>query len=230
MQSLLANRQTGHLQGDGPGWVESVHLASKDSSLVMENPSQAKGPVQRLRFLRVEFVRGVRGNLGLGGNRQEIQAMGQVRAIYGPIDSWQQRLQMSLQEGPGEHTVWIHCDQLAVLESPLARLQKPRIFGRPAQGQPMGSLELVAEGHVIIEGNAPQQGAFTAHARRATYDQQKTMFVLEGNPATLSQQQYLGSPPSESSAQKLIYWQSTGELKVEGLRKLQWSQFDNIKK
>jgi hypothetical protein len=152
--------------------------------------------------------------------------MGQVRAIYGPIDSWQQRLQMSLQEGPGEHTVWIHCDQLAVLESPLARLQKPRIFGRPAQGQPMGSLELVAEGHVIIEGNAPQQGAFTAHARRATYDQQKTMFVLEGDPATVSQQQYLGSPPSESSAQKLIYWQSTGELKVEGLRKLQWSQFD----
>jgi hypothetical protein len=247
MKSLVANLQTGRLEGDGPGWIKSVHLATSSSFLAMGsgnrlpgNGSQTaglvrakglaqatgpvqRGPIQRLRFLRVDFVRGIHGNL----IHREVQAMGQVKAIYGPVDSWQQQLQMSLQKGPGEHTVWISSDQLGVFENPLARLQQPGRSGSlRSGGQPPGALELVAEGHVIIEGKAPQQGDFTARAARATYDQQKTMFVLEGDPATLTRQPFVGGPPSESSAQKLIYRHSTGELKIEGLRRLQWNQFD----
>jgi hypothetical protein len=243
LKSLVANRQTGQMEGDGPGRIESVHLATGSSLLASGsgnrfpgNPAVATGPVrvkglvqakgsvrlagpfQRLRFLRVDFVRGIRGNL----IRREVHALGQVKAIYGPVDSWQQRLQRSLQEGPGEHTVWITSDQLGVFESPLARLQQPGRSG----SQRSGALELVAEGHVIIEGKAPEQGAFTARADRATYDQLKTMFVLEGDPATLTRQPFVGGPPSESSAQKLIYWHSTGEMKIEGLKRLQWNQFD----
>jgi|GEM_PF-1423917 len=231
MQSLVANRQSGRLQGDGPGWIESVHLAGSNNPLALGgskrtpggNRARVQGPVQHLRFLRVDFVRGIRGNL----IRREVWALGQVKAIYGPVDAWEQRLERSLREGPGAHTVWISSDQLAVFESPLARMAQAR-RKQPglSAGRPLGPLELVAQGHVIIEGNAPQQGDFTARASRATYDQSKAMFVLEGDPATLTRQPFLGGPPSENSAQKLIYWHSTGELKIEGLKRLQWSQFD----
>ncbi len=230
LQSLAVNRQTGQLEGDGPGWIESVHLATGNRLMASgsENrqpggpgaargPVRIQGPVQRLRYLRIDFVRGIRGNL----LRREIHALGQVKAIYGPVDSWQQRLQRSLQEGPGEHTIWISCDQLGVFESPMAR---PRQLDRV--GGHRGALELVAQGQVIIEGKVPEQGAFTARADRATYDQLKTMFVLEGDPATLTRQPFVGGPPSESSAQKLIYRQATGEMKIEGLKRLQWNQFD----
>ena len=231
LQSLVANRQTGRLEGDGPGWIESVHLATGNGLLASEGggrrpeakagtrgPIRIPGPIQRLRFLRVDFVRGIRGNL----IRREVQAMGQVKAIYGPVDSWQQRLQRSLRDGPGAHTVWIACDQLGVFESPLTRLRQ----SEPSGDRRSGSLELVAEGQVIIEGEAPEQGSFTARADRATYDQLKMMFVLEGNPATLTRQPFVGGPPSESSAQKLIYRHSTGEITIEGLKRLQWNQFD----
>ncbi len=224
LKSLVANRQTGQLEGDGPGWIESVHLATGSGNRLSGNRAMTKGPVrlagpvQRLRFLRVDFVRGIRGNL----IRREVHALGQVKAIYGPVDSWQQRLQRSLQEGPDEHTVWITSDQLGIFESPLARLPQSGRSG----SQRSGAMELVAAGNVIIEGKVPEQGAFTARADRATYDQLKTMFVLEGDPATLTRQPFVGGPPSESSAQKLIYRHSTGEMKIEGLKRLQWSQFD----
>lgn len=218
MESFTANLQTGQLQGKGQGWIESVHLASGSGMFGPQahSPRDSTEPPQRLRFLRVDFQRGVSGNL----HQRVVEVFGRVEAIYGPVDSWQQQLRRSLSQGPGEQTIWISCDRLGVRESPMARTQKT---------ERVGALELEATGHVVIEGQDPTRGAFTANANRATYDQQKTMFVLEGDgrkPATLTHQQFVGSTPSESSARKITYWQSTGEVTIEGVNKLQWSQFN----
>ena len=216
MESFVANQQTGDLRGVGPGWLESTHLASGSNPLSSLAGGKPSPSVQRLRFLRVDFRRGVRGNL----HRRQVEVFGNVRAVYGPVDSWEQKLEMSIRGTPGPDTVWITSDQLGIAESPLARLNPSQSFG---------PVELYATGRVTIEGRAGERGMFTARAHRATYDQQKTLFVLEGDgrmPATLTHQPYVGAPFSEQSARKLTYIQSTGEVKVEGIVKGEWNQLN----
>ena len=224
MQTLMVNQKTGQLQGDGPGWLESVHLmtgkgmagrgpfASREES--HRRSSKRAG---RLRFLRIDFQRQMEGHL----QHRSVEVYGNVKTIYGPVDSWNGRLHRSLSDGPGKDTIWLSSDSLRVDENPV-----PSTGG---ESHGMGSMELLAQGHVLIEGSDPDRGAFTANATRATYDQLKTLFVLHGGPsedATLTHQQFAGGPPSKSSARKISYWQTTGDVKIEGVNKIEWSQFD----
>ena len=178
---------------------------------------------QPLRYLKVKFQRDVQGNL----HSRYVEARRNVKAIYGPVDSWQQRLVRSRRDGPGKDTIWISSDKLRVGEDPMARVQRAKTSqADDLSSKRLGPMQLSAAGNVVIEGHDPQRGEFTATGDRATYDQQKTMFVLVGNgrkPATLTHQQYPGSPPSENSFQKIIYWQSTGDWNLEG-GNLQWNQ------
>jgi hypothetical protein len=99
------------------------------------------------------------------------------------------------------------------------------------QAAGIGPLELSAEGDVIIEGRVGERGSFTTTSERATYDQLKTMFVLEGNgrqPATLTHEQYAGAPPSETAARKITYVHATGEVKVEGVVRGGWNQVFDV--
>jgi hypothetical protein len=82
---------------------------------------------------------------------------------------------------------------------------------------------------VVIEGDDPRRGAFTLRGHQATFDQAKAMFVLQGDgrePAVITHQQYPGAPPSDQSAQKIIYYQNTGEVTIQGVNKIQMHQFD----
>ncbi|MDC0935611.1 hypothetical protein OAS39_04940 [Pirellulales bacterium] len=214
--SLVANQRTGDLSGDGPGQIESTHLA-KGSGLFSQiagkdaEPASNK-PVQRLRYLNTEFSRQLSGNL----HRSEIRLHGNVRTVYGPVDAWEQKLKPVLGEDPAPHTVHIECETLSVRESAAGQLFTP-----PGDKQRLGPLELSAEGNVTIEGQDPRQGAFTARGNRATYDQRKTMFVLQGlpnQPAKIWRQQYVGAPHSVGSAQKIQYWLNTGQASGKGFR------------
>ncbi len=232
MVSLMINQQTGEVQGSGPGWVEGWNLGVGSRGARIKIPSNSRLPTrvsQPLRYLQVKFQQGMRGNL----HGRYVEVFGDVKAIYGPVDSWQQRLVRSRHDGPSKDTIWISSDTLRVGEDPMARVRRRELGGarRELKGSNsrLGPMQLRAEGRVVIEGRDPQRGEFTARGHRASYDQQKSMFVLEGDgrrPATLSHQQYPGSPPSENSARKITYWQSTGEVKIEGVSKLEWSQFD----
>src|SRR5690606_923538 len=106
---------------------------------------------QKLRFMRVEFDRGVRGNL----HRRQVSLLGNVQAVVGPVDSWQQRLETTLHGMPRPETVWITSQELSLSESPLARTISENSFG---------PVELVAREKVTIEGLAGERGLFTAHA------------------------------------------------------------------
>ncbi len=217
LESIAVNQQTGNITGVGPGRLESVHLSggSKLGGQVLPSGGRNR-PSQRLGYLRVDFRRGVRGNL----HQRRVEVFGNTKSVYGPVDAWEQKLEISLRGSPGPGTIWITSEQLGIAESPMNR----------ANGSSrLGAVELFAAGNVTIEGPAGERGTFTARAQRATYDQPKTMFVLEGNgqrPATLIHQEFVGAPFSEQSARKLTYIQSTGEVKLEGIVKGEWNQID----
>ena len=51
----------------------------------------------KLRHLSIDFVRGVDGNV----HTPEVSVYGDVRTVYGPIDAWDQRLEMTAGGRPG---------------------------------------------------------------------------------------------------------------------------------
>ncbi|MCG8449595.1 MAG: hypothetical protein MI725_08455 [Pirellulales bacterium] len=214
-ESLVVNQQTGKVEGAGGGWLESVHLSK--GKVFGDVASQAAAHGQRLRFLHVDFVRGVEGNL----NHRRVAVVGDVEAVYGPVDAWEQKLKKSVRGMPEAETIWISAQRLGVAESPLHRFpSEPGV----------GPLELRAEENVTIEGREGEHGRFTTFSQHATYDQQKAMFVLEGDagqPAMIRHEQYAGAPPSETVAHKFTYVRATGEVaKVEGLIRGGWKQFN----
>jgi hypothetical protein len=215
VQSLQVNQVTGEIKGDGPGQIDSIHLA-KGAGGLMGVPGGAAAPAAprlmneevKLRHLHVDFVRGVSGNL----HAKTVTVSGNVEAVYGPVDSWEERLTMSPGGDPGPDTIWITCDELGVTESPMAMVN----------GAAARQVELRAAGNVVIEGQDKQRKLFNATGAQATFDQSKGQFILEGSasrPATITRQEYLGAPLSPQSAQRMTYNQNTGFIEVQGLHR-----------
>jgi hypothetical protein len=234
LDSLIVNQITGALRGDGPGHLDSIH-ASKGGGSWLDLPDPTRGAAAQprtveqdapgpptLRHLSIDFVRGVEGNIRAP---QRVRVFGDVRAIYGPVDSWDQRLEMTPGGAPGQDTFWIRCDSLEVAESPLTRLLP---IGPDGKRRKFGLVELKAEGRVVIEGEHPERGGFTLEGHTAAYDQAKTVFMLKGNGATratITYQQFRGGPLQPQSADSFIYNQTTGEASVTGFDKIQLDQF-----
>jgi len=225
--SFFANLQNGNIHGEGPGRMESVHLSTGTNPIDgfaslngrqrrpgrLASAGRQTQSAQRLRFLGIEFNRGIQGNM----QSRQIKVFGDIDAVYGPVDAWEQPLALTKRGMPGPETIWINCQSLGVAESPLARLDR-----NPSSS--LGPLELLAEGNtsspVTIEGPAGERGNFTTRSLRAKYDQTKKIFILEGtngHPATILMQEYRGGPTSPTSARKLTYYQETGNLDVDGL-------------
>ena len=213
-ETLTIDQRSGNIFGTGGGWIESVHLAKGN---LLGGPVKSRpDPGQRLRFLHVDFVRGVEGNLQ---NRQ-IAVKGNVEAVYGPVDSWEKKLQRSVSGMPGAETLWISADKLGVASSPMRRVQS---------SSGIGPVELQAEGDVTIEGLIEQKGYFTTHSHVARYDQHKTMFVLQGRtglPARLTLEEYVGAPPAEWVAENITYVHATQEVKATGVHGGSLRRFD----
>lgn len=228
--SFFANLQSGKIRGEGPGKLESVHL-SKDANPFGEAVGMgARGQLasasrqpnnqpaqQQLKFLGVQFVRGIVGNL----HSRQVRVVGDVDAVYGPVDAWEQRLELTKRGMPGPDTVWINSQSLQVAESPLAKLQPNRDKG-------LGPIELQAEGDVTIEGPYGERGNFTTHSRVAKFDQLKNTFILEGDnrqPAKISTQEYRGGQVNPTAARRIIYHLDSRKIEVDGLMSGQFRQF-----
>ncbi|MCH2113423.1 MAG: hypothetical protein MK171_00705 [Pirellulales bacterium] len=214
-ESLVVNQQTGKIAGVGRGWMESVHLSSGAAGLLGEAARPAERG-QQLRFLRVDFMRGVEGNL----KRRQMAVVGEVEAVYGPVDSWEQKLKQTLRGPPEPDTTWINAERLSVAESPLVRMQSTT---------GIGPLELSAAENVTIEGRMGERGRFATHSARASYDQLKTQLVLQGDgrqPATITLQEYAGAPVHEQVAKTIMYNHRTEAMQVVGFVGGGWKQFD----
>ncbi|MEM1304055.1 MAG: hypothetical protein AAGG46_04130, partial [Planctomycetota bacterium] len=223
LQTLAYEHRTGALSGSGPGWVRSVHLSTKNS-LALSSPAgvarpgaaggqtqpppqpAAGGSGERLRYLRVDFLQGVAGNL----NTRAIAFHERVRAIYGPVLAWQHELPLDHPGGLPPDVATLACDHLQVNEDPAYR----------GAGSRLGPLELVATGSVDLETARRGGGVFTAQSTRASYAQSKELFVIEGRPgayATIWIQDRPGQPPKVQTARKFSFWRNTNQLKIEDL-------------
>jgi hypothetical protein len=218
LQSISANQLSGEISGVGPGWLESVHLSTSEPTapaFADVTPHTdfttvaAERPAQHLRFLKIEFTKGVAGSL-LERNRH-VAVLGNVHAVYGPVDAWEQKLPVIPNGGLAPNTIYIESQRLQVAQSPNSRLDPSSRYG---------SAELMAEERVTIEGSAGKEGAFFINAHRAKYDQQKAKFMVEGDgvvPAKLTREKFPGGPRDEQSFNSFEYYQNTGEWKATGV-------------
>lgn len=211
LESITINQQNGGIRGQGPGKVRSTHLASQTAALA--GPPTAAEPSAQLHFLRIDFDGGLVGNLFL----RELSFRERVRTVYGAVDSWEQELDLDRPEGWPPGAVTLTCNELGVNEDPVAA----RMMPRPETGgqRALGPMELRAGGNVQIQGEAPTSGTFAAQAERATFQQAKELFVLEGGqraPATIWLQRQLYGQRVQHSARKIQYWRLTGKVTEDG--------------
>ncbi len=221
LSTLRINRLTGALSGEGPGWIRSVHYSNATESLGSLPGAKATPTAvapAKLRYLRVNFHRGISGNL----NNRAIRFHERVRGVYGPVLAWDQELPVESSKGVPPDAVTLECDELRLHEDPAAKFSGTW----QSSGKKMGPLEMRALGSVRIEGASHDRAnSFTAEASSASYTQLKEVFVLEGGAdrdATLWLQQNPNQPPARSVARKISYDRRSGRVKVEDIRGFQY--------
>jgi hypothetical protein len=204
---LTLDQTTGKLFASGPGWLKQVRFGAQAAPVGLPggaNEPQAAG--DGLNYLHVQFQRGMSGNTRAG----QMTFADQVRAVYGPVESWDGVIDPDAPGGLGERGFEMTCDALTVTQMP-----RPDIDANYA--------EMLAEGNAFIEGTT-----FTAAGQRLTYDQFKDLLVLEGaDPATpgtgrslaeLTFQQRPGGPRSNLTAARMQYWPASNRYKLDGAR------------
>jgi hypothetical protein len=228
---LTINQQTGAITGQGPGTIRSTHYSAQLNPLANPKLAGAKagpsgapaaaglapGGGAKLHFFRVDFQRGLAGNLYV----REMKLEERVRVVYGPVDSWEQELNINRPETLSPSTVTLTCDALRVNEDPVAATLRRAKDPYKVSSRAMGPVQLRAEGNVRIDGESPSQGVFAAQAHRATYEQAKETFILEGTPsvpATLWHRPRSGGQMAQNSARKITYHRLSGEFKIEDIR------------
>ncbi len=82
--------------------------------------------------------------------------------------------------------------------------------------------ELIASGHVAIEGSAADDSRFYATSQRLTFDSSKELLVLDGGTgdARLWRLSADGSRDGKAVARKIEYWRGSGEVKVDKAKHL----------
>jgi hypothetical protein len=222
---LTINQQTGDIRGQGPGVIRSTRFGNSMGPISGPNakaPPAALAPAgasgSKLHFLRVDFHTGLDGNM----YTRELTFHDRVRTVYGPVDSWEQELELTRPETLPMESMTLSCDELRLNEDPAAA-QAARNTNNGAQQQSMGAIEMHASSNVRIEGQSAAQGQFTVQADRASYEKAKELFILEGNPVTpakLWRRTPMGdSPPYEAT--KIYYNRKTGDARANGIQRLE---------
>ena len=142
-----------------------------------------------------------------------------VRTVYGPVDSWEQELDLTRPETLPPDSMTLTCDDLRMNEDPVAARAAPA----PADGskRPIGPVQMQAKG----ERADRRPGAVARRVQRAgrsgelrasegrVYPGRRYAYAGEALAAHGSRR---NSPPTE--ARKIRYVRSTGEIKVEGIQ------------
>jgi hypothetical protein len=216
---LTINQQTGNISGDGPGVIRSTRFGDGLAALTgKQNPTAPSlispppgAPGSKLHFLRVDFRRGMTGNM----YTRELTFHENVRAVYGPVDAWEQELDVTRPETLPPDALTLTSNKLRINEDPVAARTTP---APGSSNQPIGPIQLVADENVRIDGRSPTHGAFSARAARVSYDQGKDAFILEGDgrtPATLWREGQQGAPPQANWIQ---YIRKTGQISVDKIQ------------
>ncbi|NUQ66139.1 MAG: hypothetical protein HUU20_27060, partial [Pirellulales bacterium] len=169
-------------------------------------PADAAKP--SLHYLHVRFQKNITGNV----HQRSVTFHQQVRATFGPVKSWEDRLDDD-PDKLGPDGAVLQCEQLTVVQMP-----------QPNGGPP--AVELYALGNTLVEG-----ATFTARANRMTYAQAKDQLILEGDGwtnAELHYQEVPGGPTSSFPAQKIFFYPSTRRVDAAGAKTLELNQLPRM--
>ena len=213
VRDLVLDRATGDVSGTGPGRLTSTRFG-QGPALAMPavatpgQPAPAAPPTRpdELTYLGVDFQKGLRGNM----NRRQMEFHQRVEAIWGPVAGWGDALDPHAPGGLAPRAVAITSDVLGVAQAP------------PPPGQRRTSIELMAGGNVLVEGES-----FTARSARLSWSEAKDLLVFEGDgrsDAQLFRQVKVGAPMSSASAGKILYWRALNRVDVDDARFLDLDQ------
>ena len=213
VRDLLIDRVTGNVLGNGPGRLENVRLGQAPGFAAPPglNPAAAGASPPRpdeLTYLGVDFQRGLSGNLG----QRTLEFQQRVEAIFGPVTSWEETLDLHNAHGLPPKTVRISSDVLSVGQTP------------PLPGVRRGSLEMSAVGNILVEGDT-----FTGRSSRLSWSEAKDLIVFEGDgrsDAELYRQERVGAPTSTASAGKISYWRGLNRVDIHDARYLDLDQIN----
>ena len=189
---------SGQVIGQGPGWIETVRMGKNIGA--MGKPAAA---ADSLIYLRVEFQRQMRANL----TQPQAEFSDRIQGTFGPVKDWKDRIEARDAATLAAGQLLMNCDRLTLFQIKNSRPGKAPV-------------ELVAEGNATIEGHQ-----FKASANRMSYDQGKDSFLMVGAPrapARLWRQTRPGAPRAETEANTIQYSPSSGALRMEGMRMLDW--------
>ena len=232
LRDLTINLVSGATRAAGPGWMSTIRRGGANPLLELA-PGRPRGAVPasvpgraapawvgagppgltpatdpdaaKLVYLLVRFQDSLVGN----HQRRQMTFRDRIRAVYGPVDSWETVLDADRPDSLGPEAVLLTCDQLSVIDMPA----------------PVGhqrAMELEAAGNTIVENRT-----FTARGARMTYSQAKALLVLEGDGrsgAELFRQPYPGGPRAQTSARKIYYWHKLDQLRVDDARSFDLGQ------
>ncbi len=210
-RDLNLDRRTGKFAALGPGWITTTRVdkgslgnrrGAPPSGAAAAPQANPQGP-QKLVYVRIDYENEIQGNLDL----REGEFVHFVRTVYGPVASWDETIEPDRPGGLGPQCMVMTCRRLFVAET-----------GEGAQR----AMEMSATGDTVVEGDT-----FVTKADRLSYAQAKDLLVLEGtgrNFASLQQRSRVGEKQAEFMAQKIMYWVTTGDVKVFGAKQLDYNQ------
>ncbi|MBN2022198.1 MAG: hypothetical protein JW809_05345 [Pirellulales bacterium] len=211
-KDLSINNLTGAIHAAGPGWLQSTRkgagpLGTVPGPNLAAIDSAAANPPDEITYLHVVFQGSITGDV----HRHEVTFHDRVRAVFGPVPTWQSTLPDDDPDALGDRGAQLGCEHLTVVEMP-----------SPTGGE--SAAELSAAGNARIEGRQ-----FTAWGNQVTYDQRKGLLILKGdgpNDATLSYQTRVGGPETSVSGQEFYYWPATQRVSGSGLHSFEMDQFN----
>jgi len=204
IQNLRLDHIVGQLHGDGPGWLTSVHHGQD-----FFREGQLASATDGLHFLRVDFERELVGDV----HRKQMQFLGHVRSIYGPVSSWDAVIPGGLDQ-LGPRDVMVTSQRLALADLGPDRDQ-------------FDALELEATGNALVRGQS-----FTASGQRVSYVKSKDQLVIEGdgrNYAILTYQQSPQATPAPLKARKILFWPETKQFELNDFHSLDLQNLSQLR-
>jgi hypothetical protein len=223
-KDLDLNYITGEFHATGPGHVTSVRRGGAQGFNIPGGPLPGPGAPTRpaafapgqpatapLECLDLTFMTSITGNK----NRKDMVFHGQVRAAHADAKSWNTTL-----EDPDPNHLG---PQAFVLKS-----ESLEVADMTPVGGSGSSMEFQARDNVIAEGAIPtategKPTNFYARCARLSYSQAKDQLIFEGDgrsDAELYKQDGAGKNVEPFKAQKILYFQKTGEAIVNGFHSL----------
>jgi len=193
-RTLTINQQTGELYAQGPGTAKSVFIGSSSWKLPGQENAANQNSDAGLSFLRVDFLSHVSGNI----HRKDATFHKIDRAIFGPVNSWEEELEPKSPTTMRTSDILLRCDQLTVAQL--------------SQGQGNDSGEIMATGNAEVQGRM-----FHASADKITYTTAKKLLTLRGNgrnDVQLIHQKQIGGSRETIAAGTIEYWPEIPKLKI----------------